>query len=154
MYCAFKTKRNKMPLDCQGKKFLPNWKGWLLECRNPWGDFLESLEEVWLWENSSGHLHPPAAWLGEWVRSTSGVRAVRWVWPSRGIWSECDYIPWRSSLCQGTLWAQQAKEDWIEQRVWSQNQNQSQHQSMDETSPHSAYFSCSLLWVFFSSLYP
>jgi hypothetical protein len=35
MYCAFKIKQNKMLLDCQGKKFLPNWKGWLLEGRIP-----------------------------------------------------------------------------------------------------------------------
>lgn len=33
MCCAFKVKQNKMPLDCQGRKFLLNWKGWLLELR-------------------------------------------------------------------------------------------------------------------------
>ena len=103
MYRAFKMNRNLMPLSCQGRKFLPNWKGWLLECWNPWGAFLEGLEEARLWESSFGHPHPAAAWLGEWVKYTSGARAARWVWPSRGIISEWDSILAGSFLCQGTL---------------------------------------------------
>lgn len=41
-----------MPLGCQNRKFLPNWKGWLLKSSPP-GALLEGVE-AWLGDGSWG----------------------------------------------------------------------------------------------------
>lgn len=106
------NKTKQMLLDCQGKKFLPNWKGWLLECRNPWGAFLERLEEAWLWESNSWYPHPllQPGWRSAWVKFTRGVRAVRWA--SREGRSDC-YTCRQGHLCVRERCG--PKDDWIQQ---------------------------------------
>lgn len=62
MYGTFKLNQNKIPLDCQGRKFLPNWKGWLQEPLRGLSGKAEGGTAVGelLWAST-----PLAAWLGE-----------------------------------------------------------------------------------------
>ena len=108
MYSAFKIKQHIMLLSCPGRKFLPNWKGWLLESlrglsgRAAGGVAVRELLQAFM------DCCSLAGGVSQ-VHHGCQDREVN-LTKQRGTGSEQDSIAARSSLCQGSLWAQEARE--------------------------------------------